>query len=218
MDENAALSQEQPIPAAEAEHVAQPDSVADDRSGESGGGFIPPISPPPGIRPYLVTVTMPSFTIWTAGREMLANPSARQFTVAVTWRTPVRTALHSNQFTECALIDTFLLLKVIMSQSAHPMLSARHDQMFPTLAPEEIDRLHRFGEARSYAAGERIVKAGDVAPGLIVILAGKVEVTQDGALDQRETIVTHEPRQFVGRTGTAFGPPVARGRRGPRAG
>jgi hypothetical protein len=35
VDENAALSQEQPIiPQAEAEHVAQPDSVADDRSGD----------------------------------------------------------------------------------------------------------------------------------------------------------------------------------------
>ena len=85
-----------------------------------------------------------------------------------------------------------------MSQSANPMLSARHDQMFPTLAPEDIDRLHRFGEARSYAAGECIVKTGDVAPGLIVILAGKVEVAQGGALGQHETIVKHEPRQFVG--------------------
>ena len=78
------------------------------------------------------------------------------------------------------------------------MLSARHDQMFPTLAPEDIDRMRRFGEARSYAAGEHIVKAGDVAPGLIVVLSGKVEVTQDGALGQRETIVTHGPGQFVG--------------------
>ena len=102
---------------------------------------------------------------------------------------------HSMCFT---VIGVCLLPKVIMSQSTQPMLSARHDQMFPTLAPEEIDRLHRFGEARSYAAGERIVKAGDIAPGLIVILAGKVEVTQDGALDQRETIVTHGSRQFVG--------------------
>src|ERR1700681_2078004 len=86
----------------------------------------------------------------------------------------------------------------MMSQSAHPMLSARHDQISPTLAPEELDRLPRFGEARSYAAGERIVKAGDVAPGLIVILAGKVEVKQDGALDQRETVVMCGARQFVG--------------------
>ncbi len=80
-----------------------------------------------------------------------------------------------------------------MSQSINPILGARRDQMFPTLAQADIDRLRRFGEASSYAAGERIVKAGDVAPGLIVILSGKVEVTQDGGLGRRETIVTHGP-------------------------
>ena len=41
----------------------------------------------------------------------------------------------------------------------------------------DIDRLRRFGEAGSYAAGEHIVKAGDVAPGLIVVLSGRVEIT-----------------------------------------
>jgi thioredoxin reductase (NADPH) len=85
-----------------------------------------------------------------------------------------------------------------MSQSPYSIITARHDQMFPTLEQAEIDRLRRFGETRSYAAGERIVKAGDVAPGLIVILSGKVEVTQNSGLDRREIIVTHEPGQFAG--------------------
>ena len=85
-----------------------------------------------------------------------------------------------------------------MSQSAHPMISTRHDQMFPTLAQADIDRVRRFGKSRFYKTGERIVRAGDVAPGLVVILSGKVEVTQGHGLDRRETIVTHEPGQFVG--------------------
>ena len=37
-----------------------------------------------------------------------------------------------------------------------------------------------------------------MAPGLIVILSGKVEVTQGRGLDRRETIVTHGPGQFMG--------------------
>jgi thioredoxin reductase (NADPH) len=65
-----------------------------------------------------------------------------------------------------------------MSQSAHPMLGARRDQMFPTMTQADIDRLRRFGESKFYETGERIVRAGHVAPGLIVILSGKVEVTQ----------------------------------------
>jgi thioredoxin reductase (NADPH) len=85
-----------------------------------------------------------------------------------------------------------------MSESPHPIIQARRAQMFPTLAPADIDRLRRFGETRSYGSGERLIRAGDVAPGLIVILSGKVEVTQGRGLDQREIIVTHEPRQFAG--------------------
>jgi thioredoxin reductase (NADPH) len=89
-------------------------------------------------------------------------------------------------------------LEVIMPQSSHPLLAARRDQMFPTLAQAEIDRLRRFGEITSYAAGERIVRAGAVAPGLIAVLSGKVEVTQTSGLGRRETIVTHLPGQFAG--------------------
>jgi thioredoxin reductase (NADPH) len=85
-----------------------------------------------------------------------------------------------------------------MSQSAPPMLGARRDQMFPTMTQADIDRLHRFGESKVYEMGERIVRAGQVAPGLIVILSGRVEVTQGCGPEQRETIVTHLPGQFAG--------------------
>ena len=70
--------------------------------------------------------------------------------------------------------------------------------MFPTLAPGDIDRLHRFGEAKSYAKGERVVNAGEVAPGLIVILSGKAEVSQGDGFGRREIIVAHGPGQFLG--------------------
>ena len=85
-----------------------------------------------------------------------------------------------------------------MAQSAPAVLSARHDQTFPVLAPADIERLARFGEPRSYAAGERILTAGEVAPGLIVLLSGKAEVTQGRGLGRPETIVTYGPRQFIG--------------------
>ena len=49
--------------------------------------------------------------------------------------------------------------------------AARRDQMFPILPPDDIARMRRFGEAVTFAAGERIVRAGDVAPGLIVIVS-----------------------------------------------
>src|SRR5205807_1849453 len=85
-----------------------------------------------------------------------------------------------------------------MTMSALPRLAARRDQMFPTMTRADMDRLRRFGESNFYETGERIVRAGHVAPGLIVILSGKVEVTQGCGPEQRETIVTHLPGQFAG--------------------
>ncbi|MGC2127624.1 MAG: cyclic nucleotide-binding domain-containing protein, partial [Methylovirgula sp.] len=62
----------------------------------------------------------------------------------------------------------------------------------------DIDRLRRFGEPKFYKKGEHLLRASEVAPGLIVILSGKVEITQGFGADQREVIVTHQAGQFAG--------------------
>ncbi|WP_376703647.1 FAD-dependent oxidoreductase [Mesorhizobium sp. ISC25] len=85
-----------------------------------------------------------------------------------------------------------------MSQSVNPTSIARRDQMFPALTEADLDRMGRFGEAVSYATGEQIVKAGEPAPGLIVVLSGKVDIIQGGSFGRRETIVTHGAGNFVG--------------------
>jgi thioredoxin reductase (NADPH) len=82
--------------------------------------------------------------------------------------------------------------------AASSTLGARREQMFPTLGQADVDRLRRFGESKFYAKGERILKAGEVAPGLVLVLSGKVEITQGFGTDQREIIVTHQAGQFVG--------------------
>jgi thioredoxin reductase (NADPH) len=79
--------------------------------------------------------------------------------------------------------------------------------MFPALAQTDIERLRRFGATRRYEAGESIVKAGQIAPGLIVILSGTVEVTQGCGPNQRQTIVTHQSGQFVGELAQLSGRP-----------
>ena len=84
-----------------------------------------------------------------------------------------------------------------MPQSVQ-LIEARRDQMFPVLEPAEIGRLWRFGEFKSYAAGERIVATGQIAPGAFVILAGRVDVMQSGGLGHSRLIVTHGPGSFMG--------------------
>jgi len=66
------------------------------------------------------------------------------------------------------------------------------------LEPEELDRLARFGERKSYAAGERLVTTGEIAPGAFVFLSGRADVTQRGREGHSELIVTHGPGSFGG--------------------
>jgi len=94
-----------------------------------------------------------------------------------------------------------------MRRSEHPLIEARRDQMFPVLQPAEIDRLARFGERNSYAAGERLVATGEVAPGAFIILAGRVDVTQGGMLGPSEPLVTHGPGSFMGELAQLSGRP-----------
>jgi thioredoxin reductase (NADPH) len=94
-----------------------------------------------------------------------------------------------------------------MSVPAHSILDTRRDQTFPTLEPWEIDRMRRFGVARSYGAGEALVTVGTVGHGLTIILAGKVDVTRHDGLGHREPIVTYDPGAFLGELAQLAGRP-----------
>jgi thioredoxin reductase (NADPH) len=93
-----------------------------------------------------------------------------------------------------------------MPPSAPSLLEARRDQMFPVMTPAEIDRLTRFGQRKSYAAGERLVATGEVATGAFLILSGRVEVSRR-AFEHAEPIVTHGPGSFMGELAQLSGRP-----------
>jgi thioredoxin reductase (NADPH) len=80
--------------------------------------------------------------------------------------------------------------------------------MFPVLEPAEIERIGRFGERRSYSAGEALVRIGEVGHGQIVVLAGEVAVSRRDELGGRETIVTHGPGGFFGELSQLSGRPA----------
>jgi thioredoxin reductase (NADPH) len=70
--------------------------------------------------------------------------------------------------------------------------------MFPTLSPGEIDRLCRFGEPLRFAAGEAVVRVGEVGPGLALILEGEIAATQHDETGHSRVIVTHKRGNFMG--------------------
>jgi thioredoxin reductase (NADPH) len=88
------------------------------------------------------------------------------------------------------------------------IIEQRGEQMLPVLDQLEIERVRRFGECRSFATGEALATIGQVSPGLMVILAGQVEVTHRDKSGQRVTIVTHGPGQFLGELAQLAGRPA----------
>ncbi|HEX6740780.1 MAG TPA: FAD-dependent oxidoreductase [Sphingomicrobium sp.] len=91
-------------------------------------------------------------------------------------------------------------------QQPQSLADTRGAQMFPRLADEEVARLCRFGEPRSYRAGEMLVRLGEAGRGLMLILSGRVEVTRQehGRL---VPIVTHERGNFMGELAQLSGRP-----------
>jgi thioredoxin reductase (NADPH) len=79
-----------------------------------------------------------------------------------------------------------------------PTLEARSHQMFPVLDERDIGRLKRFGTARRWPAGSAITRAGEVSPGLVLLLSGKIAVNLGGAYSPSETLVEYGPGQFLG--------------------
>jgi len=94
-----------------------------------------------------------------------------------------------------------------LNENPSPTLAARQAQMFPTLAPDEIARIHRFGRPRRFAAGERVVETGKVSPGTYVVLAGAICVTGRDGHGHGLPVVQHGPGSFSGELSQLSGRP-----------
>jgi thioredoxin reductase (NADPH) len=95
-----------------------------------------------------------------------------------------------------------------MSVPAQSIIDTRRHQMFPTLEAAEIERVRRFGKVRCYGDGEALATVGEKGLGLIVILAGKVDVTRRGESGRPEPIVTHGAGGFMGELAQLAGRPA----------
>jgi thioredoxin reductase (NADPH) len=93
-----------------------------------------------------------------------------------------------------------------LADTTQDIIAARGDQMFLRFNDEQIERLSRFGERRSYRAGDMIVRVGEIGPGMMLILSGSVEVTRPEG-PGRTHIVTHERGNFMGELAQLSGRP-----------
>lgn len=93
------------------------------------------------------------------------------------------------------------------AHTAPTIMEARGAQMFPTLDPDEVERLRRFGQCDRYPEGSALARAGEVGPGLIILLSGEVEITQSNGDKGSGHIVTHGPGSFMGELAQLSGRP-----------
>jgi len=88
------------------------------------------------------------------------------------------------------------------------IMDTRRAQMFPVLAPAEIDRMRHFGQPRSFAAGDMLVRAGERGHGLAVVLTGAVDVTRRDSSGERQAVVSYGPGSFMGELAQLSGRPA----------
>src|ERR1700688_2910756 len=86
-------------------------------------------------------------------------------------------------------------------KSAFPRL----EQNFPTLTLQEIARMRRFGEERSYKNGESLFETGKPGPGMFVVLSGHVAITQRDGLGHVTPVIDQGPGQFLAEIGQLSG-------------
>ncbi len=94
-----------------------------------------------------------------------------------------------------------------MASELQPIITRRREQMFPHLEPHEIDRMRRFGEPKTFNAGDFLAKIDEIGAGFIIVLSGNVDVTQRDITGATKLIVTHTQGSFMGELAQMSGRP-----------
>ena len=95
-----------------------------------------------------------------------------------------------------------------MASPARSVFDSRWDQLFPIFDPVEIDRLRRFGQAIAFSEGDRLIRSGEVSPGMFLVVSGEVAITQHSVLGRDQLIVSHRPGSIVGELALLSGQPA----------
>lgn len=94
-----------------------------------------------------------------------------------------------------------------MTEAQQNLIATRGAQMFPHLSDEELGRLSRFGEPLNFKAGDMVARVGETGHGLLLILSGRLEITQHDRASHNSHIVTHERGSFMGELAQLSGRP-----------
>jgi thioredoxin reductase (NADPH) len=88
------------------------------------------------------------------------------------------------------------------------LIETRGDQIYPRLTDEELARLARFGEPRSFRAGDAIARVGETGHGLLLVMSGEIEISEHSGDNRHSHIVTHGRGSFQGELTQLSGRPI----------
>ena len=95
-----------------------------------------------------------------------------------------------------------------MTISTESVFETHRRQAFPVLEPSEVERLLRFGQKRCIADGGYLLRTGEIAFGMFVIISGHVAVAPRDPAVGRGPIFVHGPGGFVGELAQFSGHPA----------
>jgi thioredoxin reductase (NADPH) len=104
-------------------------------------------------------------------------------------------------------MPTFSAPDFAPDNAAPSVLSTRRHQMFPQLSEPEIARLRRFGSERRWQDGQALFIAGSYGPGMVIILSGRVVISQADGLGRSTQVAEHGPGHFTAEVGQLSGRP-----------
>ena len=93
-------------------------------------------------------------------------------------------------------------------QAPFSILETRRHQLFPCLTAAEISRIRRFGTIQHWMQGDYLCRIGDLAPGMFVLLQGRVQIRLRDGLGRESTGVEQGPGNFICEVGQLSGKPA----------
>ncbi|SDC89102.1 thioredoxin reductase (NADPH) [Cupriavidus sp. YR651] len=88
-----------------------------------------------------------------------------------------------------------------------PAVALQRPQMYPHLDAADIARVSAFGTESTWRAGELVVRTGDPARGLILVIEGRIRVVQRDGIRDSTLIVEHRAGNFLAEIGQLSGKP-----------
>lgn len=93
-------------------------------------------------------------------------------------------------------------------QAPYSKFENRQHQLFPCLSQAEIARLQRFGTRLHWKQGDFLYHIGDISPGMLIILAGRVRVLVRDGMGRESVLIEPGVGHFICEVGQLSNKPA----------